>query len=138
MRSILIVDDMKINIVAMSGLLAQIPAVEIYEAHDGEEALECVHSVNARFNYIFMDVQMPRIDGIKASQVIKQWALRGEISYEPIIILLTAGGPDDAVALRESRADELSMKPMAVKELLKIFHSYESKYNNNNLPNRTS
>ena len=61
-------------------------------AEDGQEALEAVQST--RFDLILMDIKMPRMDGVAATQAIR--ALDGPVSRIPIIALTANADPDDA------------------------------------------
>lgn len=82
---VLIVDDSPVNrIVARQLLLADLPKLHIDEAADGEEGL----SMAERGDYavVLMDVVMPKMDGIQATQAIRRSAL----SQQPMIIGLTA------------------------------------------------
>jgi YesN/AraC family two-component response regulator len=47
----------------------RIPSVEIYEAIDGEEALERVETI--RPNLIFMDIRLPGENGLQLTKKIK-------------------------------------------------------------------
>lgn len=60
----------------------------VYVAANGAEAAEAVHQ--RRFDLILMDVHMPVMDGLRATEEIRAWELRsGERPTK--IIALTAG-----------------------------------------------
>ncbi len=83
---ILIVEDNKINMLLTKTLVKQIiPKCTIYESSDGEKALEKVLEINP--DIIFMDIQMPLINGYEATKQIRKI----EKLRETIIIALTAG-----------------------------------------------
>lgn len=83
---ILIAEDNKINMFLAKTLVKQIiPKSIIYEAADGLEALEKYKEINPEM--IFMDIQMPLMNGYEATQEIRK--LEGEIHIP--IIALTAG-----------------------------------------------
>lgn len=83
---ILIVEDNKINMILTKTLVKQIiPKCKIYESHDGENALERVLEINP--DIIFMDIQMPLINGYEATKEIRKI----EQLKNVIIIALTAG-----------------------------------------------
>lgn len=83
---ILIVEDNKINMLLTKTLIKQIiPKCIIHESCDGEKALEEVSKINP--DIIFMDIQMPLINGYEATKQIRKIESLKNI----IIIALTAG-----------------------------------------------
>ncbi len=83
---ILIVEDNKINMLLTKTLVKQIiPKCIIYESSDGEKAIEKVLDINP--DIIFMDIQMPLINGYEATKEIRKI----EQLQDTIIIALTAG-----------------------------------------------
>jgi len=52
-------------------------------ASDGQQAYE--RFLGGRFDLILMDVQMPKVDGIKATQLIRQEEIRQSASRTPVI-----------------------------------------------------
>jgi PAS domain S-box-containing protein len=83
---ILIVEDNKINMLLTKTLVKQIiPKCIIYESSNGEKALEKVLEINP--DIIFMDIQMPLINGYEAAKAIRKI----EKLQNTIIIALTAG-----------------------------------------------
>lgn len=83
---ILIVEDNKINMLLTKTLVKQIiPKCIIYESTDGEKALQDVLEINP--DIIFMDIQMPLINGYEATKQIRKI----EQLQNTIIIALTAG-----------------------------------------------
>ena len=66
----LIVDDNDNNRLTLNLLLEEIEEVEVYEAEDGQIAVEMC--VKQHFDLIFMDIMMPNMDGFEATKLIKQ------------------------------------------------------------------
>ncbi len=86
--SILIVEDIKINLILIKNLLKNLfPKAQIREANNGKEAIELVKENTP--DLILMDVQMPIMDGITATKEIRSMD-NGEYLNIPIIAL-TAG-----------------------------------------------
>lgn len=110
---ILVADD---DPVGRSGTVRQLAALGFAAdvAGDGEEVLEAL--VQKAYDVIFMDCQMPRLDGYGATQRIRQWNGGFE---QPVIIALTAlvtelnrrrclrAGMDDYLS-KPAQAEELS------------------------------
>ncbi|AZK48168.1 PAS domain S-box protein [Paenibacillus lentus] len=78
--SLLVAEDHPVNcqiFVQMLEKLGYAPHV----AHNGVEAVEAVS--NQTYDLIFMDIEMPVMDGIKASRLIRQWV---PVEQMPVII----------------------------------------------------
>ncbi len=70
MVKVLIVDDNDNNRLTLNLLLEEVDGVEIYEAEDGQIAVEMC--VKQHYDLIFMDIMMPNLDGFEATKFIKQ------------------------------------------------------------------
>ena len=90
---VLIVDDLKANLVALKRLLSRVDA-EVITANSGNQALAL--SLDHDFALILLDVQMPDIDGYEVAEL-----LRGEERTREVpIIFVTAAHKDDHHRLR--------------------------------------
>jgi PAS domain S-box-containing protein len=83
-RKVLIVDDHPINR-ELIRLLMTDSGLEIHEVCNGEEALEICETL--KFDLIFMDIQMPVLDGIAATRCLRE---QGGINAETAIVALSA------------------------------------------------
>ena len=88
---ILIVDDNATNRVVAQALCEMFGCTS-ETAEDGVEALEAVQE--RRFDLVLMDIKMPRMDGVQATQAIR--ALDGPVGAIPIVALTANADPDDA------------------------------------------
>jgi signal transduction histidine kinase/CheY-like chemotaxis protein len=88
---ILIVDDNATNRVVAQALCEMFGCTS-ETAEDGVEAVEAVQE--RRFDLILMDIKMPRMDGVQATQAIR--ALDGPVSRTPIVALTANADPEDA------------------------------------------
>ncbi len=88
---ILIVDDNATNRVVAQAL-CEMFGCSSETAEDGLDALEAVQA--RPFDMILMDIKMPRMDGVQATQAIR--ALSGPERNIPIIALTANADPDDA------------------------------------------
>jgi len=88
---ILIADDNATNRVVAQALCEMFGCTS-ETVEDGQEALEAVQS--RPFDLILMDIKMPRMDGVQATQAIR--ALPGESRNIPIVALTANADPEDA------------------------------------------
>ena len=88
---ILIVDDNATNRVVAQALCEMFGCTS-ETAEDGVEALAAVQE--RQFDLVLMDIKMPRMDGVQATQAIR--ALTGPVSAIPIVALTANADPEDA------------------------------------------
>jgi PAS domain S-box-containing protein len=83
-------------------------------ASDGREAVEALE--RQPYDVILMDVQMPEMDGLEATRVIRERWPEGQ--RRPWIIAMTAGATeDDRRATLEAGMDDFVSKPIRKEEL---------------------
>ncbi|MEZ4648333.1 MAG: response regulator [Candidatus Eisenbacteria bacterium] len=111
---ILVAEDNTVNLRLVRQLLERMGAREIEEASNGREALDAAR--RERFDLILMDVQMPEMNGLEATQ-----AIREQVDAEVPIIALTAGAlqEDRRHALDAGMTDFLT-KPVDRTELRRV------------------
>ncbi len=109
---ILIVDDTPVNLTVAVGLLKPLK-MRIDTAGGAEEAFDMVR--NKKYDLIFMDHMMPKIDGVEATHIIR--SQYPDYANTPIIAL-TANAVSDArsMFLREGMNDFVA-KPIELKEI---------------------
>jgi CheY-like chemotaxis protein len=117
---ILIVEDNKINMLLTKTLLKQIiPKSIIYESVDGEKAI--VKAIEINPDIIFMDIQMPLVNGYEATKQIRKL----DLLKNTLIIALTAG---TVVGEREKCIDagmnDYLSKPIVKKTLKGILEKW--------------
>ena len=77
---VLLVEDNEINQqVAME--ILQGAGIDVTVANDGREGVDA--ALNNQFDVILMDIQMPVMDGYKATKAIREWEARGQKTVDP-------------------------------------------------------
>lgn len=113
---VLAVDDHQANRLLVSELLRG-QGVEVVAAASGEEAIEQWQRAREQeegFDLIFMDIQMPDMDGIEASRRIRE---RESGSRIPIIALTAHAGTEEKARLLSAGLDDYLSKPVSEAQL---------------------
>ena len=112
-RRILLVEDIEINRLIVMELLAD-TGVDIDEAADGAEAAEKFEaSPPSHYDLIFMDVQMPVMDGYEATRRIRGSG-RADAATVPIIAMTANAYREDIARALESGMDGHLAKPIDI------------------------
>lgn len=94
---------------------------------NGHEVLNAV--AKKKYNMILMDIQMPEMDGLEATQFIRQ-----HMPEQPVIVAMTANAmsEDREICMKAGMDDYLS-KPMKLTEVIAILEKW-GKQTNDELP----
>ena len=91
---------------------------ELIETRNGEEALALLKDRKLHPSIIFLDLNMPRINGIEFLQIIKKDPF---LMYLPVMILTTSSNKNDVKACYENGAAGYIIKPLNYEDyILKI------------------
>lgn len=119
---ILLVEDNDINRLLATKLLARL-GYEIETANDGNEAVEAVNK--AFYDIVFMDVQMPTMDGLTATRTIRS---SYTIKEQPIIVAMTAfASPEDRQACLDAGMNDYTPKPITMEDLERMIKKWVNK-----------
>ena len=113
---LLIVEDHPTNRQVLVNLLRPL-GFEVREAANGEEGVKLWESWHPHL--IWMDLQMPIMDGYQAAQQIRANLAQREYSQQPIIIALSASVfSDERAAILEMGCDDFVSKPFTESMIL--------------------
>lgn len=115
-------------LVAEDNLINQKVAKKIFErkgmnveiVDNGEKALEAAR--NNRYDIIFLDINMPRMDGYEATRKIRKEEAEGE--RVPIIALTASAMKGDRETCLEAGMDDYVSKPINRKELNQVLDKW--------------
>ena len=120
--TVLVAEDVATNMMLIKILLKKtIPGVEILEAGNGLEAVQVVRS--QRVDLVLMDVQMPELDGLAATRLIREDE-HATTRHLPIIALTAGALQEERERCLASGMDDFLTKPVqqaALAELKKKF-----------------
>lgn len=109
----LIVDDSRFMRAHLRQLLERI-GVECAEAGDGWEALGALRVDNARFDFMLLDVNMPRMTGLECVKALREAGLGPDMK---VMMVTTECDNTFIESALSSGADEFLMKPFTAEGL---------------------
>jgi two-component system cell cycle response regulator DivK len=116
-KTVLVVDDFR-DTRKLVKLLLEKSGYEVLEASDGYDAVK--QAVNSRPDHIFMDDAMTVMDGIQATQAIRQ---HFDLSEVPIVAV-TAYGDFYNDRARDVGCNDVIQKPVEIAQLPLLVESY--------------
>lgn len=116
---ILLVEDDKINRLLAMRLLEKM-GYHPLAVTNGQEAIDDL--MNNEYDLIFMDVQMPVLDGLQTTKIIRK-----EFDRQPIIIAMTANAmPEDKTLCEQAGMDDFLAKPINITALENMLTKWKS------------
>ena len=120
--SLLVVEDNKTNQKVIRALLENL-GLRVMVAENGQEALECIGQ-NAPFDLILMDIQMPVMDGITATQRIRQQETALGESRNTIVALTADAFAEDRQRCLQAGMDDFLTKPVDIAAITRLLHRW--------------
>jgi signal transduction histidine kinase/DNA-binding response OmpR family regulator/CHASE3 domain sensor protein len=118
-RRILVVEDDVRNVYSLTSILEPRGA-RVQIARNGREAIEAIDKSfkeGSAIDLVLMDVMMPVMDGLMATEKIRQ---NPEWKKLPIIMLTAKAMPDDQERCLSAGANDYMAKPLDVEKLLSL------------------
>jgi CheY-like chemotaxis protein len=106
---ILLVEDNRVNLEITNEMLTQF-GCQVTMAENGKQAIECART--HIYDLIFMDCQMPEMDGFEAARHIVSLKAGGHIAPVPIVAFTANALRGDRERCLESGMDDYLMKPV--------------------------
>jgi CheY-like chemotaxis protein/HPt (histidine-containing phosphotransfer) domain-containing protein len=117
-RSVLLVEDNAVNRRVATGLLRKLHCA-VTETENGERAIEMLQ--NQVFDLVFMDVQMPVMDGFEATRKIRSDARWGDL---PIIAMTAHAMTGDRERCLDAGMSDYVSKPVRIDSISEILHKW--------------
>jgi len=120
---VLLVDDIEINRVIMQKQLTS-AGLLVDTAEDGAQAVARLQeSPPDTYGFVFMDLQMPVMNGYEATQAIRD-SDREDLRHIPIVAVTANAFQEDASKARDAGMNELIMKPVNLGVLLEALDQW--------------
>jgi len=114
--NILIAEDVESNFLYLKAVLSKLNAT-IFWAKNGLEAVEICE--NNSIDLIFMDLQMPEMNGYEATEILKK-----KFPNLPIVAQTAFAMSDDREKALDSGCDDYLAKPIKSKDLLSVVEKF--------------
>lgn len=119
-KKVLVVDDNEINLFIAKTMLEEF-FEEVDIALNGPRAIALV-KMNQDYDIVFMDLNMPEMDGIEASAQINQL----DLEHPPLIVAQTADATEEAKLLFEStNVKHIITKPFTKDKLIGLIYNLD-------------
>ena len=107
----LLVDDNLINLRLLAGFMKKM-RIPCRQALNGQEALDSYTADPDSFSVIFMDISMPVMNGVLATQRIRHFEARSALPKTPIIALTGLASAAARNEAEEAGMDDYLTKPL--------------------------
>ncbi|MBF0140627.1 MAG: PAS domain S-box protein [Magnetococcales bacterium] len=125
-RRILLVEDNQVNQeVAVATL--ELFGCQVTVASNGKQALTAVRGADPSFDAIFMDCEMPIMDGFETTRRLRQWEKKTAGPHTPIIALTAHVLEQSRRQCQEAGMDDYLRKPFSPTDMGAILYRWLSK-----------
>lgn len=121
---VLAVDDHMPNLLVLEALLAEL-GIQVTSVNSGYDAIETVshfQAIHKPIDLIFMDIQMPRMSGLEATEQIRK--IEAKNNTIPIIALTAHALSDERDNMLAAGIDDYVSKPINQGQLLQMLQKW--------------
>ncbi|MBN2693208.1 response regulator [bacterium] len=122
--TILIAEDVEMNLKLIKIMVLKlIPDAKIFVADNGLDVINIVKL--ERIDFIFMDIQMPLLDGVEATKEIRRYQKNLKLErHIPIIALTASALESEKKRSLENGMDDFLTKPVQLDSIKSVFRKY--------------
>lgn len=110
MEKLLIVDDQEVNRAIIAAIFQE--QYEVIEAEDGDEACAMIEKYGTNLKLIFLDLMMPKMNGLEVLEFIRHQNLN---DFIPVIMITGEATDEIEIKAYEMGADDVIYKPFAAR-----------------------
>ena len=121
-KKVLLAEDVEINREIFAALLES-TGIEIENAKNGEEAFGMVSATPYKYDIIFMDMQMPKMDGLEATRRIRSLPMP-ERKWLPIVAMTANVFKDNIIECLNAGMDDHIGKPLDIDKVMEVLRKY--------------
>lgn len=125
-KNVLLVEDNELNREIARDVLEE-EGMKVEEAKDGDEAIELIKTRIIEnpyyYDFVLMDIQMPKMNGYEATQIIRHLPLSRYV-HIPIIAMTANAFEEDRQKAMEVGMDAHLAKPVSAKDLIESLCSF--------------
>lgn len=119
-KRVLLVEDNKVNQMLMQAILSKLK-LQFDLVTDGRQALEAYQQQAGDYDLVLMDINMPVMDGVEATQHIREFELEQGWSPCPIVALTANVLKGDRERYLTMQMNDVLAKPLQLEKLHKVF-----------------
>ncbi|WP_309383329.1 PAS domain-containing protein [Cerasicoccus frondis] len=113
----LLAEDNPVNQLVALGMLDRL-GIAVDTVTNGLEAIESYR--RKQYDLVFMDVQMPDVDGLEAALAIREWEAENQLASTPIIAMTAHARPEDRRACLAAGMNDCLTKPLSPDKLANV------------------
>jgi PAS domain S-box-containing protein len=121
---ILVAEDNRVNQPGVAVIISQW-GCQVEVVYNGREAIEAI--MRESYDIVFMDCQMPEMDGYEAARIIREWEQASNHPRTPIIALAADAMQGDRDKCLASGMDDYLPKPFQQEQVYAILKRYIGK-----------
>ena len=121
----LVVDDHPTNRLMLQIYLEDAMGADVVEAADGASAVELYRA--GGFDLVFMDIEMPVMDGLAATAAIRAFEQQAALPPAPIIVVSAFCQSEDHARSRQAGASAHVAKPLVFSALRDLIEDLTSR-----------
>jgi signal transduction histidine kinase/CheY-like chemotaxis protein len=129
--SILLAEDNPVN-QKLAKIMLSKAGYKVEVADNGQKALEKYTDAPDKFNLIFMDIQMPEMDGFEATRKIREWehdnSKAGHLNKIPIVAMTANAMKGDREMCLEAGMDDYVSKPIKRESVFEVLEKHTSRF----------
>ncbi|CAD8185077.1 unnamed protein product [Paramecium pentaurelia] len=127
--TILVVDDSPVNVIAFRLILTKYDFITVEEAYNGEQAIQKIKlgmMNDQRYQYIFMDLTMPIMNGYEATEQIRLLETNNLLPKSYIIALTGYDDLKEKEKCQQKGFDAFVSKPIKIIDIISVINEVKN------------